>query len=118
MVEGTGVTSCLIGDHKGDPDNNTGYNRHIMKKILSGILLSIIASIFIGCGGHPVSEAEFKAVWEVYLSREFEENFDEKQSLAQKEKILQDTVSKTGLDYADFVRFMKKNHPDKYSSIY
>jgi hypothetical protein len=89
-----------------------------MKKIFSGILLSVIASVFIGCGGPAVSEAEFKAVWQIYLSREFEESFDEKQSRAQMEKTLHDTVSKTGLDYADFVGFMKKNHPDKYSSIF
>jgi hypothetical protein len=89
-----------------------------MKKILSGILFIVIASTFVGCGGHSVSEAEFRVVWQYYLSREFEENFDEQQSRAQKEKTLRETVAKTGLDYNDFVRFMKQNHPDKYSSIY
>jgi hypothetical protein len=88
-----------------------------MKKILL-VLLSVFASVFVSCGGHAVSEAEFKAVWQIYLSREFEESFDEKQSRAQKEKTLRETVSRTGLDYADFVSFMKKNHPDKYSLIY
>ncbi|HEY1405434.1 MAG TPA: hypothetical protein VF857_02385 [Spirochaetota bacterium] len=89
-----------------------------MKKIVLFSLCVLLAIPFAGCSSHKMSEAEYAVVWQNYLSRCFEESFDEKQSNAQKQKILAESVKRYGLDYPEFVRYLKKNHPDQYTSLF
>ena len=88
-----------------------------MKKFLMIILCISFIPFLSGCGKTTYSEAEYQAVMQYYYSREFEENFYEKQSSAQREKLLKEAVTKYKSDLNALKDFMKKNHPDTYSSI-
>jgi hypothetical protein len=89
-----------------------------MKKVALIILCVLPSLVFAGCSSHKVTEPEFKIVWQAYLSKEFEESFDERQSQAQKQKLLEEIVVESTLDYNEFILFMKKNHPEKYKSLF
>ncbi|MFH0976508.1 MAG: hypothetical protein V1874_12070 [Spirochaetota bacterium] len=87
-----------------------------MKKVLMFFTAAVIA--LSGCSAKPISEKEFKLVWQEYLRREFEESFDEKQSISQREKILTELLSANKINPEEFKAFMKKNHSDKYNKIF
>ena len=89
-----------------------------MKKFTPFFLCVLLSVSFAGCSSQRISEVEYSAVWQTYLSRTFEESFDEKQSTAQKQKLLAESVKRFGLDYNEFIRFLKKNHPDQYTSLF
>jgi hypothetical protein len=87
-----------------------------MKKFL-GVFLCMIFFVS-GCARPSLTEKEFSAVWGEYLQREFEEGFDEKQSISQREKLLKEVCSRYSIDYGMLKQYMMKNHGDKYRKIY
>jgi hypothetical protein len=87
-----------------------------MKKIL--LILTIITIALPGCSKKNMTEKEFAIIWQEYLRREFEESFDEKQSIAQREKILMELLSTNNFTLEQLKSFMKKNHNDKYNKIF
>lgn len=89
-----------------------------MKKTVFVALCVVPILLLAGCSSHTITEPEFNFIWQSYLSKEFEESFDEKQSRAQKQKLLEETLTGFGLDYHDFVLYLKNKHPDKYKSLY
>lgn len=86
-----------------------------MKKII--LLFSVLVIALSGCGQKKISEAEFGLVWHEYLKREFAESFDEKQSISQRTKILDELLKENGFIPEEFKIYMKKNHPDKYRQV-
>lgn len=87
-----------------------------MKKLFLFLLVIIIA--LTGCSKKSMTEREFSAIWQEYLRREFEESFDEKQSIAQRGKILNELLSANNFSLEEFKSFMKKNHSDKYHKLF
>ncbi|MGL4368979.1 MAG: hypothetical protein ACRCUT_04810 [Spirochaetota bacterium] len=88
-----------------------------MKKMIWVAALAVMAGMY-GCGQSSFSEGEYRIIMQDYLSKEFEESFDEKLSTMQKEKILKETAHKYKADYISFIGYMQKNHPDTYSRIF
>jgi|GEM_PF-416216 len=88
----------------------------IMKR--AAALSLLLAALPLGCSRQAIGEREFAAVWSDYLQREFEEGFDESQSIFQREKIMRDVVAKYNLDFSEFKQYMQKKHGDKYSRIF
>lgn len=82
------------------------------------ILLVLIAVLGCGCAQRSVSEDEFNQVWREYLQKEFEEGFDEMQSIAQREKALREICADSRIDYEALKRYMMKKHEAKYSRIF
>ena len=78
----------------------------------------IIMTAFSGCSRPDLTEKEFAVIWQEYLRREFEESFDEKQSIAQREKLFNELLSGTNFTLEELKNFMKKNHSDKYNKIF
>jgi hypothetical protein len=87
-----------------------------MKKII--FVLIALAMVLPGCSKKNITEKEFAVIWQEYLRREFEESFDEKQSIAQREKIFTELLSANNFTLEDFKSFMKKNHGDKFNKIF
>ncbi|MBN2402252.1 MAG: hypothetical protein JXN64_07610 [Spirochaetes bacterium] len=87
-----------------------------MKKTMIMLMVAIIA--LSGCSKKSLTEKEFSILWQEYLRREFEESFDEKQSISQREKILAELLSANNFTIEEFKAFMKKNHNDKYNKIF
>ncbi|MBN2040573.1 MAG: hypothetical protein JW864_11045 [Spirochaetes bacterium] len=87
-----------------------------MKKVLL-VALALLAFIP-GCSQKKITEREFSVIWEEYMRREFEESFDEKQSLAQKEKVMSEILSRVRIPVEDFKEYMKNNHNDKYKKVF
>ena len=87
-----------------------------MKKF--SILLVLIAALGCGCAQRSVSEDEFNQVWREYLQKEFEESFDETQSIAQREKAFKEICADNRIDYEALKGYMMKKHEDKYSRIF
>lgn len=90
------------------------------KFAITGISMAVVLVILmsIGCSGKKISDAEFALVWQEYLKMEFEEGFDEKQSISQKEKIFKKLLSKYDFDLEDLKAYMIENHKDKYKKIF
>lgn len=86
-----------------------------MKKI---IIIIIGLMILSGCAKKEITEKEYAVIWQEYLRREFEESFDEKQSIFQREKILTELLSGYKINLNEFKSFMKKNHNDKFKKIF
>lgn len=86
-------------------------------KLLGLIMVLIMLSVS-GCTKKEISKKEFDAVWQDYLKKEFEESFDEKQSKAQREKILVDVLKEYKIDLEAFKIYMKKEQEDKYKKIF
>ncbi len=85
------------------------------------IIITIIISFMIGitgCSNKTVSENEFKIIWKEYLQKEFEESFDEKQSTAQREKLLAEILKNYDFNLETFKNYMKKKHENKYKKIF
>ncbi len=83
------------------------------------ILISIlISSLAIGCSQKRLTEKEFKIIWQEYITSEFIEGFDEKQSTFQREQILKKVVSKYSLDITRFKAYMREYHKDKYRKVF
>ena len=55
-----------------------------MKKFV--LIIMIIVTALSGCSKKNLTEKEFAVIWQEYLRREFEESFDEKQSISQREQ--------------------------------
>jgi hypothetical protein len=90
-----------------------------MKKIFIIMIITAIAlSSSVSCAGKKLTEKEFSVIWQEYLQKEFEESFDEKQSVLQREKILSGLLSGYGFSTEEFKLFMKENHIDKYNKIF
>lgn len=87
-----------------------------MKKFCIIVLLFTVC--FFSCGKKGISEREFSVIWQEYLQLEFEESFDEKQSISQKEKILKELLEKYDLALEEFKIYMNKKHPEKYKKIF
>lgn len=89
-----------------------------------GTEVKIIALLFIlvlsagGCAKKEMTGDKFTLIWREYLKREFEESFDEKQSTAQREKILKNILEDYGVDLKEFKAYMKKEKEDKYLEIF
>ncbi|HDP80412.1 MAG TPA: hypothetical protein ENN21_06170 [Spirochaetes bacterium] len=81
------------------------------------VILFVLALLG-GCAKKAISEREFQLIWEEYLRREFEESFDETQSIAQREKIFSEIVSPSGIDVNELKLYMKNNHADKYNKVF
>jgi len=88
-----------------------------MKKFLIILICVSVIPVLSGCGKSTFSEAEYQAVMQYYYSREFEESFYEKQSSAQRGKLLKESVNKYKVDFNSFLEFMKKNHPEMHAVI-
>ncbi|HSV96178.1 MAG TPA: hypothetical protein VLM75_04495 [Spirochaetota bacterium] len=73
---------------------------------------------FQACAVEPVTEKDFAAVWKDYLQREFEEGFDEKQSISQREAIFRETAARNGIDYEALKRYMAAEQKEKYEKIF
>jgi predicted DsbA family dithiol-disulfide isomerase len=86
-----------------------------MKK---AILCLFLVAGFAGCSGSEISDPQFKAVWQRYLSKLFEESFDQKQSSAQRQKMLQDAARDYGIDYQSVVQYLETKEPDKLKSVF
>ena len=86
-----------------------------MKRYFLPLLLALF---FAGCGGQPVGDREFSAVWRDYLQREFEESFDENQSISQREKILREVARNYKINFEDLRLYMMKNQPEKHKKIF
>ena len=87
-----------------------------MKKII--MMIAVFAIAFTGCSKNEISEREFDVLWQEYLRIEFEESFDEKQSVSQRENILKELLSAYKFSLEEFKLYMKKNHDDKYKKIF
>jgi hypothetical protein len=87
-----------------------------MKKV--ALIIMIIVTVLSGCSKKNMTEKEFAAIWQEYLRMEFEESFDEKQSISQREKILTELLSVNNFTLEELKSFMKKNHSDKYNKIF
>lgn len=87
-----------------------------MKRLLFIALILLI--VIPGCSQKKISERDFTFIWQEYMQREFEESFDEKQSTAQKEKILKELLSKYKIPLDGFKEYMEKNHNEKYKNIF
>ncbi len=85
---------------------------------LIGLIMVLIMLSAAGCAEKVVSKKEFDVIWQDYLKREFEESFDEKQSTAQREKILIDILKEYKIDLEAFKSYMKKEQEDKYKKIF
>ena len=82
------------------------------------LILILILTIFSSCSKKELTGREFDLIWKEYLQREFEESFDEKQSIAQKERILTRILSEYKIDLEEFKSYMKKNHNYKFKKIF
>lgn len=103
------------------PAELRGNSEHgILEPIVKPIsLLCLCALIFLqACTARPVTEREFRAVWNDYLQREFEEGFDERQSMSQRESLLRETATIHGIDYEALKRYMAAEQKDKYDKIF
>ena len=90
-----------------------------MNKIkIAGLILIIAAIAFTGCSKKHLDEKEFTVIWQEYLEREFEESFDEKQSVSQREKILSGILSGYNISLNEMKQYMKRYHEDKYNKIF
>lgn len=87
-----------------------------MKKYVSAICVLLV--FIAGCMQQKMNENQFKVVWKEYLTREFRESFDEKQSAAQRKKILDNVLNEYRIPMETFTAYMKENHPDKYRTIF
>jgi hypothetical protein len=85
-------------------------------KILVITIFMFVA--FAGCAKKALTEREFSVIWQEYLQKEFEESFDEKQSMAQKEKILGQVLSRYRIKLEEFKSYMEKNHNDKFKKLF
>ncbi len=87
-----------------------------MKKMC--IIIPALLLLLQGCAAQPMTEKDFKIIWNEYLQREFEESFDEKQSISQREKIFEGITSKYNISLEELKHYMQKNHPEKYSRVF
>ncbi len=74
--------------------------------------------IFQACAVEPVTEKDFAAVWTDYLQREFEEGFDEKQSISQRETLFRETAARHGIDYETLKSYMAVEQKEKHEKIF
>jgi len=81
-------------------------------------VIVFVLALLGGCAKKALSEREFQLIWKEYLQREFEESFDETQSIAQREKIFNEILSPSGIDVNELKIYMKKNHPDKFNKVF
>ena len=89
-----------------------------MKKTVIILFCMMIGFSFAGCGDRPVSDAQFRVVWNEYLSRSFERSFEKKMSAEEKRALLEKTVSECKVDYVRFVEYLKLKEPDIYKSLF
>jgi hypothetical protein len=82
------------------------------------LAILFIFTVFTSCVKQPVNEKIFTAIWNEYVQKEFEESFDEKQSISQREKIFKDIASKSSINLEDLKQYMQKKHADKYKKIF
>ncbi len=87
---------------------------------MNRLLAVLLATMFFlsGCAQRALTEKEFNIIWGEYLQRELEESFDEKQSIAQREKILKEICSKYTIDYDMLKQYMMKSHKDTYQKLF
>lgn len=81
---------------------------------------AIMTAVFLlsGCAKKDINEKQFKIIWNEYQLKGFEESLDEAQSIAQREKIFREILSRHGVDLNEFKFYMKKNHGDKFNKIF
>lgn len=82
------------------------------------IFLFVSSCVFVGCAKQPLTDKEFSFIWNEYLSREFSESFDEKQSASQREKLLAEVCKKYSIDPSSVRDYMKTNQSDKYNKLF
>ncbi|HNU90258.1 MAG TPA: hypothetical protein PKO25_00105 [Spirochaetota bacterium] len=70
------------------------------------------------CRTRPIDENIFRGVWNDYLQREFEESFDERQSMSQRETLLREAAAVHGVDYEALKRYMAAEQKEKYDMIF
>lgn len=88
----------------------------MMRSTVLAILF--VFTVFTSCAKQPVNEKIFAVIWNEYVQKEFEESFDEKQSISQREKIFKDIASKSSVNFEDLKLYMQKKHADKYNKIF
>jgi hypothetical protein len=88
-----------------------------MRSIACALLCACIA-LNTGCSRQPLNEKAFQAVWGEYIQREFEESFDEKKSISQREDLIKEILKQYKIDAEEFKRYMSKNHEDKYNKVF
>ncbi|TAL37399.1 MAG: hypothetical protein EPN93_05875 [Spirochaetes bacterium] len=88
-----------------------------MRSIALALLFACIALVP-GCSRQPLNEKAFQTVWGEYIQREFEESFDEKKSISQREDLIKDVLKQYKIDADEFKQYMSKNHEDKYNKVF
>lgn len=99
--------------------HHTAYHG-IRETIVKRFSVLYLCSFFLllACTAQPVTEKDFTAVWKDYLQREFEEGFDEKQSISQRENLFRETAAKHGIDYEALKRYMAVEQKEKHEKIF
>ncbi|MFW5770631.1 MAG: hypothetical protein ACOCX9_04270 [Spirochaetota bacterium] len=87
-----------------------------MKKIIT--TACIFCMLILGCAPQNITDDQFTMIWKEYLTREFKESFDEKQSAAQRKNILESVLREYNIQTDTFMAYMKEQHPDKYRTIF
>ena len=87
-----------------------------MRKFIS--MACIFCMLILGCAPQNITDDQFTMIWKEYLTSEFKESFDEKQSAAQRKNILENVLSKYSIQTDTFMAYMKEQHPDKYRTIF
>ncbi len=82
------------------------------------MLLCTVLAASAGCSRQPLDEKVFNAVWDEYVQREFEEGFDEKKSISQREDLVREVLRHYKIEAEEFKQYMSRHHNDKYKKIF
>ena len=89
------------------------------KRVKTALLAAgLMVLILPGCGNSGVSDHEYSLVWQIYLSREFEEGFFEKLSSEQKKRMFYEAAGKAGADIDSLASYMREKYPQVYPKIF
>jgi hypothetical protein len=101
-------------------DPHREYDRVIQEIIVKRFAVLYLCFLFLfqACTAQPVTEKDFAALWRDYLQREFEEGFDEEQSISQREALLRETAARHGVDYEALIRYMAVEQVEKHEKIF
>jgi hypothetical protein len=87
-------------------------------RIAAVIVVCMVLAVSAGCSRQPLNEKVFEAVWDEYVQREFEEGFDEKKSISQREDLLREVLRHYRIEADEFKQYMSTHHQDKYNKIF
>jgi hypothetical protein len=89
-------------------------NRMIIMKLVL-CTLCLLAVSLAGCAKkHALDERMYTVVLQAYLSAEFRESFDDKLSMAQKQKLLVAVCGEMGVDHQDFLDYARAEKPAEF----